>query len=188
MVPFHCNEHRYPSVEEQRRFLKAYVDHQPKLPSHPSSTPRLLPADSSSRDSSAAATPPVGPTHPSTASNTIVDFMLDARVPPGGWNAIERAREEARDQRIQELLDEARLWRPASSVFWLTWGIVQAKAPGLDGDQNVSEEDIGPDEFDYLSYTQERAMLFWGDCIQMGLVTPEELPESTRQRLKIVDV
>lgn len=108
--------------------------------------------------------------------------MLDARVPPGGWNAIEKAREEATEQRIQELLKETRLWRPADSVFWIAWGIVQAKLP-----EDGAEEDVGAEEFDYLSYAQERAMLFWGDCVQMGLVKIEELPESLRPRLKILD-
>ncbi|EXJ83469.1 hypothetical protein A1O1_07092 [Capronia coronata CBS 617.96] len=42
------------------------------------------------------------------------------------------------------------------------------------------------EEFDYLAYAQERAMLFWGDCIQMGLVKEEELPENLRRRVKIV--
>lgn len=42
------------------------------------------------------------------------------------------------------------------------------------------------EEFDYLSYAQDRAMFFWGDCVQMGLVKLEDLPEETRQRVKIV--
>lgn len=111
--------------------------------------------------------------------------MLDARVPPGGWTAAERANEEQSDQRVRELLEEAKLWRPANHAQWIAWGIVQAKIPGLD--ESVTEEDVGPDEFDYLRYTQDRAMFFWGDCVQIGLVKVEELPKALQSRLKIVD-
>lgn len=31
------------------------------------------------------------------------------------------------------------------------------------------------EEFDYLNYTRERAMFFWGDCLQLGFVSLEEL-------------
>ena len=49
------------------------------------------------------------------------------------------------------------------------------------------EDDGAEDEFDYLSYARERAMLFWGDLLQMGLVKREELPEELRERVKIVE-
>ncbi|KIW89935.1 uncharacterized protein Z519_09365 [Cladophialophora bantiana CBS 173.52] len=42
------------------------------------------------------------------------------------------------------------------------------------------------DEFDYLAYAQERAMFFWGDCLQMGLVKEDELPEDLKRRAKLV--
>jgi choline kinase len=118
--------------------------------------------------------------------------MLDARVPTGEYTAAERAREEARDQRVRELMEETKLWRPANSAQWVAWGIVQAKVPGLDaGDgENAgheAEEDMEADEFDYLSYAQDRAMFFWGDCVRLGLVKAEELPETLRVNLKIVE-
>lgn len=112
--------------------------------------------------------------------------MLDARAPPGGWNAVERAQEEASEQRVRELMDETRLWRPANSAFWIAWGIVQAQVPGVD-DKAPKEEDIQEDEFDYLRYAQERVMLFWGDCVQLGLVTLEDLPENVRAQIKFVE-
>ncbi|OAA40052.1 Protein kinase-like domain protein [Metarhizium rileyi] len=179
-----CNHERYPTPEEQRRFIKSYVDHRPQFPAA-SSTPRIKPQDGPS-------TPSLGPT---ASSSSIVEFMLDARVPPGGWNDAERAREEQSDLQVRQLMDETRLWRPACSVFWIAWGIVQAKVPGLDANNEpVSEEkaaraeqELGPDEFDYLSYAQSRAFFFWGDCVKMGLVKAEELPEKLRSRLKILD-
>lgn len=141
---------------------------------------------------SGSSTPNLNPT---ASSSSIVDFMLDARVPPGGWSAAERAREEQSDVQVRELMEEARLWRPANSAMWVAWGIVQAKLPGLDANNDplpesevpTDEPEIGPDEFDYLSYAQDRALFFWGDIVQMGLAKPEDLPEKLRSRLKIVE-
>jgi choline kinase len=91
---------------------------------------------------------------------------------------------------VKELLDEARLWRPANSAQWVAWGVVQAKVPELAGNKgNDADSDDAKeeeDEFDYLSYAQDRSYFFWGDCVQMGLVKLEELPESLQSRLKIV--
>ncbi|POR38394.1 Putative choline kinase, partial [Tolypocladium paradoxum] len=114
---------------------------------------------------------------------------------PGGWGAAERDREEQSDRQVRDLLDETRLWRPANSAQWVAWGIVQAKVPGLDANNEplrghaapAAEDDVGLDEFDYLSYAQDRALFFWGDVVQMGLVKAEELPESLRARVKIVE-
>jgi choline kinase len=43
------------------------------------------------------------------------------------------------------------------------------------------------EEFDYLAYAQDRAMFLWGDAIRMGIIKAEELPESVRQRVKMVE-
>ncbi|KAF5011757.1 hypothetical protein FDECE_2152 [Fusarium decemcellulare] len=186
-VPWACNERRYPNPDEQRRFIKAYVDHRPRFQGN-GSTPRLLPSDSSmsSGTSTPLVTPLTTPSNPAaSSSSSIVDFMLDARVPPGGWSAAERANEERSDQRVRELMEETQWWRPANHAHWIAWGIVQAKIPGLD--ESVKEEDLGPDEFDYLSYAQDRVMFFWGDCVRMGLVKKDELPNTLQDRLKIVE-
>ncbi|KPM41992.1 hypothetical protein AK830_g4545 [Neonectria ditissima] len=181
VTSYACNERRYPNIEEQKRFIKAYVDHRPRFPTGNSSTPRLTPSDGGL---SSGTSTPIVQAHPGGSSSSIVDFMLDARVPPGGWTAAERANEEQSDMRVQELLEQTQLWRPANHLMWVAWGLVQAKIPGLD--ESVTEEDLGPDEFDYLRYTQDRALFFWGDCVQLGLVKPEELPVNLRDRVKIV--
>lgn len=49
------------------------------------------------------------------------------------------------------------------------------------------EDESGEDEFDYLSYARERALFFWGDLLQMGLVKEGELPEELRERVKVVE-
>ncbi|KAI5467863.1 kinase-like domain-containing protein [Mariannaea sp. PMI_226] len=171
-----CNHRRYPTLEEQKSFLKAYVEHRPGHQSN-TATPLMKPIDSSLSSLDQPST--------TASSNSIVDFMLDARVPPGGWSAAERANEEKRDQRVRELLDETRLWRLASHLQWVAWGIVQAKIPGLD--VSFTEDDVSPDEFNYLSYSQDRVLFFWGDCVQLGLVNKEDLPEKVQANLKIVE-
>lgn len=42
------------------------------------------------------------------------------------------------------------------------------------------------EEFDYITYAQERAMFFWGDCVDLGLVKKEDLPENLRERIKVI--
>ncbi|KAL8927312.1 MAG: hypothetical protein Q9208_002489 [Pyrenodesmia sp. 3 TL-2023] len=201
------NERRYPSPEEQHRFVKAYVQHQ-------SSRPSL-----STRSSSASLRP--------TLSHSISSFNLDSRAPPAQITEDEKRREEATESEVQRLIHEARMWRPANSAQWVAWGIVQAKVPDMDealeakksssGDEQgkpelgsgplspgmeqkaedlkdkrpeegpSGEDDGGEDEFDYLAYARERALLFWGDLLQMGLVKEEELPEALIKRVKVVD-
>jgi choline kinase len=43
------------------------------------------------------------------------------------------------------------------------------------------------EEFDYLAYSQDRAMFVWGDLVGMGLVKKEELPEALVARMKVVE-
>lgn len=57
---------------------------------------------------------------------------------------------------------------------------VEEPQGGADG-----EED-GEAEFDYLGYAQERAMFFWGDVLQFGIVKREELPQELLEKVKIV--
>ncbi|TDZ38671.1 Choline kinase [Colletotrichum sidae] len=204
-APYLCNTAKYPTVKEQRRFLKAYVEHRPQFPHGGASTPRLTPADGSS-------TPALLPT---SSSSSIIEFMLDARVPAGHWKEEERRVDEAIDAEIMELYEETRLWRGINSAMWIAWGIVQAKVPGFEtteekeaqekqaqneaaaaaGDEAAkaevkaaaeAEEEEG-DEYDYLSYAQERAFFFLGDCVLMGIVKKEDFPEDVQARLKIVD-
>ena len=51
----------------------------------------------------------------------------------------------------------------------------------------VVDEEGEEDEFDYLGYAQERAMFFWGDVLQLGLVRREKLPEGLLEKVKIVE-
>lgn len=188
VAPWACDTTRYPTLEQRHRFIKAYVDHRPQFP-HSNSTPNLTPL----------ATPTL---HTAASSSSIVEFMLDARVPPGGWKEEEKRQQDQAEARVKELLDETLLWQIANSAQWVAWGIVQAKIPGFDGaDESGFAEEVTAEEpgaavntteeeepeFDYLGYAQERAFFFWGDCVAMGLIKKEELPEELQSRLKIVN-
>lgn len=200
VTSYACNEERYPTPEEQHRFIKAYIDHRPQFPAL--GTPRMLPQDSAantaantaanSGSASGSGTPSLLPT---ASSSSIVEFMLDARAPAGGWTAAERAREEQSDNQVKELMESTRLWRTANSAMWVAWGVVQAKIPGLDETNKpvskeaaeAAEAEMGVDEFDYLSYTQSRAFFFWGDCVKHGIVKLNELPETLQKHIKIIE-
>ncbi len=53
-----------------------------------------------------------------------------------------------------------------------------------DDDEDEEEKEGENEEFDYLAYAQDRAMFFWGDCLQLGLVQKEELPEELLGKVK----
>ena len=56
-----------------------------------------------------------------------------------------------------------------------------------EGREEVPEEEHDEaEEFDYLGYAQERAMFFWGDVLQLGIVKKEDLPEPLLNKVKIV--
>ncbi|KAF2970708.1 hypothetical protein GQX73_g2898 [Xylaria multiplex] len=189
-APFSCDVNNYPTPEEQHRLIKSYVNHHPEFPHPGASTPVLTPLATPTMDPS---TPPPGPSI-AGSSSSIVEFMLDARVPPGGWKEEENRREDQVEEQVKSLIEETRLWRPICSAMWITWGIMQAKIPGFDpegtsedaeGDQPGAvvapeEEEEGDPDFDYLGYAQERAMFFWGDCVASGLIKLDDLPEAVR--------
>jgi len=56
----------------------------------------------------------------------------------------------------------------------------------LELNQNKQEEKE-EEEFDYLAYARDRAMLFWGDAVSLGFVKLSELPEDVQRDIKIVD-
>lgn len=203
--PYACNTKRYPTPEEQRRFVKAYVEHTP-YQARPSMTP-----------SSMSASP--GP------SNSISAFMLDSRASAPQIVEEEDRREKSREEEIERYLKDTRLWRVANSAQWFAWGVVQAKVPGMDRDlasdeqdsvteskqaeptdegrhdrrseglatevlsqeKTLPDEDDDEEEFDYLSYAHERALFFWGDVLQLGIVKEADLPAELLTQVKIVE-
>ncbi|KAL9040465.1 MAG: hypothetical protein Q9214_004476, partial [Letrouitia sp. 1 TL-2023] len=190
--PYALNAKRYPTPEEQHRFLKAYVQHQPFRP--PLSTTPSANSISQGR------------------TNSVSSFMLDRRAPPAQIDEEEAQRDQAIEDEIQRLSHETRLWRVANSAQWVAWGTVQAKLPEMEAELKAqrakengksasdlsstkkveeatreAEEDEEEEAFDYLGYAQERAMFFWGDVLQMGIVREDELPRELLKKIKVVE-
>ncbi|KAI9816658.1 MAG: hypothetical protein M1832_005044 [Thelocarpon impressellum] len=192
-TPFVLNHLQYPTVPEQVRFVKAYVEH--------SYTARRTSA-------TPAMTASPGP------SNSISAFMLDSRASAPQVTEEEQQREKATNETVEQYMEDTRLWRAANSAQWVAWGVVQAKVSGLEAEkakehagstrpeasadeaagesdhaehpEDMADDDDDQDEFDYLSYAQERAMMFWGDMLTLGLVEEKNLPASLLPKLKII--
>ncbi|KAI2470118.1 kinase-like protein [Annulohypoxylon bovei var. microspora] len=196
---FGCDTTLYPTPEEQRRFIRAYVNHRPEFPHPGASTPNLTPLATPTLQ------PQPQPGTPGTpglvasslgSTSSIKEFMLDSRAPPGGWKEEERKKEQEADAQVDALVEETRIWRVANSAQWVAWGVMQANVPGLEEDTGIVGDSVQPgeeeegnaaEEFDYLAYAQERAFFFLGDCVKMGLLSKEELPEQIREKIKYVD-
>lgn len=122
-APHACNTRNYPTLEEQRRFIRSYVNHRPQFNPKASATP--------------ATTASPGP------GNSISAFMLDSRAPPSQYQEDEDRREKQLEKQVDDLLQETRLWRIANTAQWVAWGIVQANVPELDA---VSSKPVSPDQ------------------------------------------
>lgn len=64
------------------------------------------------------------------------------------------------------------------------------KEKGEKGDGQEQEEEENDDddgEFDYLAYAQDRAVFFWADALQLGIVKREDLPTPLLERINIVE-
>ncbi|KAF1833093.1 kinase-like protein [Decorospora gaudefroyi] len=127
-APWRCNTKYYPTIEEQHRFIRAYLQHNPSYKaaggytSNPQ-TPQLGPLPTSGSTTALAAT---------AAPSSISGFMLDSRAPPGEkYQDQEAAVERQTEEETRRLLAETKLWRLANSAMWVAWGIVQAHVPGL---------------------------------------------------------
>lgn len=126
----------------------------------------------------------------------------------------EKAAEDLHEAEVQFFIRQTRLWRVINSAQWVAWGVVQAKVPGMEegiaaaeaekarqqghengnghGNSNGSAEhhpeengdDADDDDFDYLAYAQDRAMIFWADMLAFGLVKEDELPSHVVEHVK----
>ena len=111
-----CNVAAYPHPEDQRRFIRAYVEHRPYY------------AAATENDAT-----PSGSGENRSFKFSLGAFKLDARVPPNSsYRDEEKAREENMKAEIEQLMHDSRLWRVANSAGWVAWGIVQAKVAGME--------------------------------------------------------
>ncbi|CUS08930.1 unnamed protein product [Tuber aestivum] len=205
--PHFVHHTKFPTPQEQRNFLRAYVEH--SLTS--SFTAKSVPTMGTSSEPSAS--PTLRP--PARSFSSVPSFMLDARTPGPSYKEEEASRQRGIVEEVDRLEGEAKAWRAACHAMWCVWGIMQAKIPGPEteaainwqqhrigepmseeagvaaGDpDNVRPEDGkgGEDgnEFDYLGYAQQRALLFWGDMLALGIMTPEEVGEGVVEKAKVV--
>lgn len=102
-----------------------------------------------------------------------------------------RLREESRQDRPEGRVQEEAHREGDSDVRVVEKGDGEGQVVEFDGENGEEHEgehegEAEEEGFDYLAYAQERAMFFWGDCVQMGLVKLDELPEELRNRIRIV--
>ncbi|PWY95377.1 kinase-like protein [Aspergillus sclerotioniger CBS 115572] len=184
-----CDNTRYPTPEQQHRFINAYLNHRPGLreQASPSITP-LMRGLSANTSSLAPLDLDDGP-----------DVDMTARLD------IEKAHENSNEAKIQFYMRQTRLWRVLNSAQWVAWGIVQAKVPGMEEgiaadeaanghhDTNGNGAHTTPpvdadideaDEFDYLAYAQDRALFFWSDLLSMKFIREDELPKDLVEQIR----
>ncbi|KAH8153465.1 uncharacterized protein LAJ45_02278 [Morchella importuna] len=192
--PHVIKENDYPNLEQQRNFIRAYVEHHlmgaysTKTP--PASNPDLVNLD----------------------VRGVPSFNLDARTPAMPYKEEEVARQRVVEKEVDRLVEETLVWRSAAHAMWCAWGIIQAKLNPTGAEQEhlkknnpdykestLSEEaknaakdmedrrSEDEDEFDYLYYSQQRALLFWGDMLKLGIVKPEEVDGFVLNNLKKVE-
>lgn len=65
--------------------------------------------------------------------------------------------------------------------------VAEGSPEGVDARHEDEDGEGEGEEFDYLAYAQERAMFFWGDVLQLGIVKREDLPAGLLEKVKIVD-
>ncbi|KDB20433.1 hypothetical protein H109_07629 [Trichophyton interdigitale MR816] len=130
--PWRCHTTWYPTLEEQKRFIRAYLTHRPRLISETNNN--IYPSGqnfSTSSVSSTMTTPGLRPTY--TSSPRVAPLSLDTYTPSVPFSISEDDQiDEELEVEVQKLLHEARVWRIANSAMWVAWGIVQAKVPGLE--------------------------------------------------------
>ena len=61
-----------------------------------------------------------------------------------------------------------------------------SKESETEGEEEEEEEGEEEEEFDYLAYAQDRAMFFWGDVLQLGILKQEQLPATLLNKIKQV--
>lgn len=64
---------------------------------------------------------------------------------------------------------------------------VERLADHTNDKRRMDETGAEENDFDYLGYSRERAMFFWGDAVKLGIVRMEELPEDLREEIRIVE-
>ncbi|OAF63247.1 hypothetical protein VC83_00002 [Pseudogymnoascus destructans] len=186
-TPYLCNTKSFPTPAEQRRFIRAYLNHRPQFSgfASASATPKVAPVGYAEEEHRRIA----------DVERRVDELMVEARW----WRVANSAQWVAWgivQANIPELEEYDAACRTASAgaprVRWgrwrsWIWRMVRVRRWRGGKGGNVEGEDKEDDEFDYVAYAQDRAMFFWGDCVALGLVRLEDLPENVQEAVKIVD-
>jgi choline kinase len=212
--PYAINIKYYPTPEEQDRFVRAYIRHRPQFNvSTPKMRPQSPPTNEEAaagprRTTSSISSFMLDARQPGTSTPTATDEsaekasedaevarllhetrlwrlantaqwvawgIVQAKVPgmpefsgsdgePAGEPLLEDAGRELLGERAETYEELARTETA--------------------GTEEVEHEE--DEEFDYLGYAQHRALFFWGDMLQLGLIKEEDVPEDLRAKLKVV--
>ena len=210
-----CNDKGYPSREEQYAFVRSYVMHRPQFNAAASATPKMEARDKTNiSDFMLDARAPAGApfqdykaeeeAREKKQEEDIQRLLHETRL----WRIANSAKwvawgfvqakvpeldepEKKKRNKLVDVLKEK--FHPQSDPLdeeekQLAEDAKHDRPEGREQEEAHAEgsEEEEDEEFDYLAYSQERAMLFWGDCIQMGFIKEDELPEKLRSMLKVV--
>ncbi|RKF61306.1 Choline kinase [Erysiphe neolycopersici] len=118
--PWFCDTNKYPNLEEQTIFIESYVTHQLQLDLG-------LPLNSDvnyfNRHCSDGLTIDKNRSDINTNFGSSAAHKENAEQKPTCGFEVEK--------KVNELLEETRIWRAANSCQWVAWGIIQAQVPEL---------------------------------------------------------
>lgn len=189
------NASRYPTFEEQQRFLKAYVQHRPSSPVSTfkldSGAPMAQIEEEKRQDEAMEKEVEnlrreTKLWRPANSAQWVAWGIVQAKV-PGMDEALEA--QKSRTPNSEDTMIRAPPSHLSSDPLSpeneeLARG-EHEKRP--ESREEVSEDgDDEAEEFDYLGYAQERAMFFWGDVLRLGIVKEADLPAELLKKVKIV--
>ena len=214
--PYVLNANEYPTPEEQHRFLKAYVQHRPPNQTCPSLSPLPAANQGPSGSISTFmldGRAPMAQVEEEKRQDEVVESEVKKletetrlwRIANSAqWVAwgIVQAKVPGMDEALEARKNSTSNWEetiirtpPAQLGFdplsQNAGDLAQGdRGKGPEGREDMTDdglEEEGEEEFDYLGYAQERAMFFWGDILQLGIVKREDLPEELLSKVKVVE-
>ncbi|KAI7974349.1 hypothetical protein EIK77_008532 [Talaromyces pinophilus] len=205
--PWACNTRAYPTPEEQHRFISAYVYHhrpqQQGMGTSPLATPDIAPSsiptprlapfslDAPAMSLSATSSLITSDTtqlYEETSEAEIQQYMRQTRL----WRVANSAQwvawgiVQAKVPALEE--EEAAQAAAANDTSSPSVsGGAGESTPDPSASQELKKilEEAEESEFDYLAYSQDRALFFWADVLSLGLIRENELPDGLLEVVKL---
>jgi choline kinase len=205
-----CNHKAYPTQEEQHRFIRSYVMHRPQFNPAASATPMMEAREKTNIADFMldARAPPGGPAADYEEEEREREKKLEVDIKKlmhetklwraacaanwVAWGIVQAPVPDLDDQpskvgQVVEKIKGAFHSEPKEAEEEEKPDQSEDKTERAEPDAEEEEPEEEPEEdFDYLAYSQDRAGLFWGDCLQMGLIKEEDMPESMKKIIKVV--